>query len=216
MKTLVIVDVQHDFYHPSGSLYVSGGEEVLEPIKKLILEDKTINQIIFTLDWHTPEDKSFETWPPHCIQHSPGACLNQEILEAVWKRGFKSVDGKYEGAELNKEFLNMTYDTFLKGDRTEQEEYGAFENYYGKEGDCISFSSISEESVSYLIPNNDIIVCGLAGDYCVMETTENLLRLSESFGEITLFYPGIRSIDGGEKLKIWANKVGIKEYNYEL
>ena len=59
-------------------------------------------------------------------------------------------------------------------------------------------------------------MCGLAGDYCVMETTKNLLEIPEIHGEIMLFLPGIRSIDGGTKLKTWAEEIGIKEYKYEL
>ena len=33
MRTLVIVDLQKDFYDPSGALYVKGGEKVVEEIK---------------------------------------------------------------------------------------------------------------------------------------------------------------------------------------
>jgi nicotinamidase/pyrazinamidase len=54
MKTLVIVDLQKDFYDPSGALYVKGGEKTVEEIKKLILTDLQINQVILTVDWHTP------------------------------------------------------------------------------------------------------------------------------------------------------------------
>ena len=87
MRTLVIVDLQKDFYDPSGALYVKGGEKVVEEIRKLILTDLQINQVIFTVDWHTPEDFSFKKnggeWPIHCLQHSEGASLPKEVLEAA-------------------------------------------------------------------------------------------------------------------------------------
>ena len=43
MRTLVIVDLQKDFYDPSGALYVKGGEKTVEKIKDLILRDQEIN-----------------------------------------------------------------------------------------------------------------------------------------------------------------------------
>ena len=55
MKTLIIVDVQKDFYSPDGSLYVKGREEVVKKIEDLIKTDTSINQVIFTADWQSLE-----------------------------------------------------------------------------------------------------------------------------------------------------------------
>lgn len=212
MKTLIIVDGQKDFYSPDGSLYVTDGEKVIPEIAKLIREDKTINQVIFTVDWHTHEDQSFKLWPVHCVQYSEGAMIAQELLEAVWERGFKSIDGKFKGEELSIEFLKDTYDVFIKGDTPDHEEYGAFENSSNERDGIVGLSSFSEDSMSYLNPDNDLIICGLAGDYCVLETAKNLYDIPELKGELMMFLPGIASLDGGVKLEDWMKRLEVKGY----
>jgi nicotinamidase-related amidase len=216
MKTLIIVDAQKDFYSPEGSLYVNYGEKIIPEIAKLIKEDKTINQVIFTVDWHTHEDQSFNiskgSWPVHCVQYTEGATIAKELLEAVWERGFKSIDGKFNGEELSLEFLKNTYDVFVKGDTPDQEEYGAFENSSNEREGIIGLSNISEDSMSYLNPDNDLIVCGLAGDFCVLETAKNLYDIPELKGELMMFLPGIASLDGGVKLEEWMKRLEVKAY----
>lgn len=223
MKTLVIVDLQKDFYDPSGALYVKGGEKTVERIEKLILTDLQINQVILTVDWHTLEDFSFETnggtWPIHCLQHSEGASLPEEIIEAIMYRGFISVDGSYyksdEEVEINKRFLSGTYDVFQKGDNPKVEEYGAFggESEQQEDEDIWCLVGASGESSAYLNVHNDVVVCGLAGDYCVLETAKNLKKILESGeGNLMMYLPGIASIDDGSKLKNWMEAEGIEEY----
>ena len=38
--TLIVVDCQYDFYHPQGSLYVSGAENIINPLVELINTNK--------------------------------------------------------------------------------------------------------------------------------------------------------------------------------
>ena len=225
MRTLVIVDLQKDFYDPSGALYVKGGEKVVEEIRKLILTDLQINQVIFTVDWHTPEDYSFKKnggeWPIHCLQYSEGASLAKEIMEAIMYRGFTSIDGSYyknEETDVNKFFLSNSYDVFQKGDIPGEEEYGAFreepEQLEGDE-DVWRMTGASGDSCAYLNVQNDVVVCGLAGDYCVLETSKNLkavLEESEGAGKLMMYLSGIASIDDGTKLKEWMENEKVEEY----
>lgn len=225
MRTLVIVDLQKDFYDPSGALYVKGGEKVMEEIKKLILTDLQINQVIFTVDWHTPEDYSFKKnggeWPVHCLQYSEGASLPKEVMEAIMYRGFTSIDGSYYKngeTDVNKFFLSNSYDVFQKGDIPGEEEYGAFrEEPEQQEGDediwCMT--GASGDSCAYLNVHNDVVVCGLAGDYCVLETAKNLMMVmeeGEGTGKLMMYLPGIACIDDGSKLKKWMEQEKIEEY----
>lgn len=78
-KVLVVVDVQKDFYHPDGALYVKGGEVLPERIAKVIPE---FDDVIFTVDWHDilhisfkREDNNDGQWPVHCIKYTEGASL---------------------------------------------------------------------------------------------------------------------------------------------
>ena len=75
---------------------------------------KNFNEIIFTKDWHTPEDESFKknggTWPVHCLQNSEGAEIDKELI-------------------LNLNKYNIPSKIFNKGTVYTHEEYGAFENF---------------------------------------------------------------------------------------
>ena len=216
MKTLIIVDVQKDFYSPDGSLYVKGGEEVVKKIEDLIKTDTSINQVIFTAEWHTPEDRSFKRnggqWPDHCIQYTPGASISQELITACIERGLNSIDGKFDGEDLRRGFLCNTYDVFIKGDIPDHEEYGAFCNCGNETDGIISLSNFSEDSMSYVNPDNDIVICGIAGDYCVLETLKNLIDIPELKGQFMVFEDGVASIDGGENLKNFMSENNIAAY----
>jgi len=76
-RALLVVDVQNDFC-PGGALAVPRGDEVVEPLNKLI--DKFLERgepVYKTRDWHPPETKHFVayggTWPVHCVQNTEGA-----------------------------------------------------------------------------------------------------------------------------------------------
>ena len=80
-KILVVVDVQKDFYHPDGALYVKGGELLPEKISKIMPQ---FDNIIFTLDYHPYNHCSFKdnggTWPVHCVRGTEGSSLPNEFL----------------------------------------------------------------------------------------------------------------------------------------
>ena len=221
MKTLIVVDVQHDFIDPSGNLYVKGAEEVVPEIAKLIKKDKEIEQVIFTIDWHSPEHCSFKQnkgrWPVHCLQYTKGSTIPNILILACIQRGFMTVDSKYDLSqgqeEICTEFLSGTVDFFTKGDTASQEEYGAFINTLEMDDsdDCVQFVNLAETSYAYIPVNSDIIVSGVAGDYCVLETLINL-DIPELKGQKYVFLPGIASIDGGSSLKIYCKENNIKSY----
>lgn len=55
---LVIVDVQNDFADPGGSLFVSGGPEVVKATNVEIAEATAAGAfVVYSQDWHPP--------PPH-------------------------------------------------------------------------------------------------------------------------------------------------------
>jgi nicotinamidase-related amidase len=110
MITLIIVDCQNDFI--TGTLTVKGGKTAVEEIKKFIKSHhKEIEKIVFTVDWHPYNHSSFKKyggqWPHHCVQYTPGACIEPKLLKLV-------------------QSLDIHYEVSQKGCIEEVEEYGAF------------------------------------------------------------------------------------------
>ncbi len=74
---LLVVDVQNDFL-PGGTLAVPHGDEVV-PVLNTYLNLFSVNHlpVYASRDWHPANHCSFKEqgglWPPHCVQHSPGA-----------------------------------------------------------------------------------------------------------------------------------------------
>ena len=78
-KALVVVDVQNDFC-PGGSLAVADGDQVVEPLNRMIrFARENIWEIYFSRDWHPAETKHFEKWPVHCVQNTRGAEFHPDL-----------------------------------------------------------------------------------------------------------------------------------------
>ena len=80
---LIVVDVQNDFL-PGGSLAVPQGDQVIEPLNRMI--QRFVEQgspVILTRDWHPQNHCSFEDqggiWPPHCVADTVGAEFSSEL-----------------------------------------------------------------------------------------------------------------------------------------
>jgi len=76
-QALIVVDVQNDFC-PGGALAVAHGDEVVEPLNKLIDEFLQRGDPVYkSRDWHPPTTKHFKkyggTWDEHCVQNTEGA-----------------------------------------------------------------------------------------------------------------------------------------------
>jgi nicotinamidase/pyrazinamidase len=77
---LVIVDVQNDFC-PGGALAVPEGDRVV-PVLNGYAERFSARGalILVSRDWHPARTTHFAayggTWPPHCVQDTPGAALH--------------------------------------------------------------------------------------------------------------------------------------------
>ena len=177
MITLIIVDCQNDFI--TGTMSVKGAKNAMEEIKKFIKNyRKEISKIIFTVDWHPYNHMSFKKygglWPQHCVQYTPGACIEPKLLKYVQSFG-------------------IDYEVSQKGTIEEVEQYGAFDEIEfvtDELGQRYYFDSLVTADA-----NTDFVVCGIAGDYCVKSTIQNLIN-SDIFPKV--FCPGIVSIDGGK------------------
>ena len=172
-KALLLVDCQYDFIN--GSLAVPQAEEKMEALAHYIDEHGgDYKVIIATADWHPDTHCSFKQnggeWPTHCLKHSHGAAIYTPILEAVIKHQSPIV--------------------LTKGTDEAREEYSIFKNI------------TSAEALNAWI-DKDVVeqvdVCGIAGDICVLNTVKDGLRNfpSMNFNVLIDFTP---SLDGGKAL----------------
>jgi len=102
---LIVVDVQNDFL-PGGALAVARGDEVVPIINRLL---PLFPVRAFTRDWHPPDHISFSrdpkfmdrSWPPHCVQHTPGAHFAPNLLidpgDRIVNKGFQPDQEAYSG-----------------------------------------------------------------------------------------------------------------------
>jgi len=79
--TLIIIDMLNDFIDPEGALYCGESARAIIPdIKnRLDLYRSADRGVIFLQDAHSPDDKEFEKFPPHCVAGTWGS----EIIAAL-------------------------------------------------------------------------------------------------------------------------------------
>jgi nicotinamidase/pyrazinamidase len=81
---LVVLDVQNDFAHPDGNLYVSGGEQIIPAINDQVAAARGGGAfVVYTQDWHPESTPHFEKdggiWPTHCVQGTWGAAFHADL-----------------------------------------------------------------------------------------------------------------------------------------
>ena len=101
--TLIVVDMQNDFAHPDGSLYVTGADSVIAEVNAQIVRSLASGaRVVYTRDWHPESTPHFEKdggiWPVHCVADSWGAAFHDRLLVAgpEVRKGANGEDG-YSG-----------------------------------------------------------------------------------------------------------------------
>lgn len=163
MKTLLIVDLQNDFVE-GGALPVEGGRAIVPLINKLIPEFDTV---VASLDYHPDGHVSFA----ESHGKNVGDTVESEgVSQILWPT--HCVAGSF-GSELVEELDSEKIDKFvLKGTEVNVDSYSALYN-----------NNRSSETglINYLkeVGTDELYVCGLAADYCVLFSV--LDALSEGF-----------------------------------
>ena len=151
---LVIIDVQNDFADPKGSLSVAGAPDVIPVINRAAdLARRRGAIVVLTQDWHPPSTPHFQKdggiWPVHCVADT-------------W------------GAELSPA-LDVPADTPIvrKGSNGE-DGYSGFTMK-----DPATGAEIPTELAEVLRSKgiDDVVVLGLATDYCVKATALDAVKL---------------------------------------
>jgi nicotinamidase/pyrazinamidase len=164
---LIVVDVQNDFADPNGSLYVGEGEAVVSVANDQIADAEAAGAlIVYTQDWHPESTPHFEKdgglWPVHCVHDTWGAMFHPD--------------------------LRVVGDVVRKGTRGE-DGYSAFSVRDPLSGDTaptILHGLLAERGVER------IVICGLATDFCVVETVTDARALGYP---VVVIRDGIRAVD---------------------
>jgi nicotinamidase/pyrazinamidase len=166
-SALIVVDVQNDFADPNGSLYVSGGEEVVPVINEEIARARAANAlVVYTQDWHPDATPHFAKdggiWPVHCVRDTWGAELHPglDVGGATVRKGSGGEDG-YSGFTIRHPETGEEWATEL--------------------ADLLRERGIER-----------VVVVGLATDYCVKETAVDAAQLGF---ETTVRVDAMRAVD---------------------
>lgn len=141
------------------------------------------DKVYFTLDWHPYNHCSFKKYGGIWPEH----CVQ-------YTEGASLPDGALEGLD------NSRLKFLPKGNDPAQEEYG-------------QFSKPAREYADLFMKGDVVVVCGIAAEYCVLETLKNLERLSEEIGfELYLYLEGVACIESNDPLLEYMNEANIKLY----
>lgn len=198
MKSLVIVDFQYDFCAVDGTLSVKGADVAGAGIIDFVKSNaQDISTIIFTQDWHPVNHCSFSKnggiWPVHCVENTHGAGIMSDVFVAL---------SELVGSEK--------IQIFKKGKNPQKEEYSAAMGLEKTStGDVILKETFGEMSEVKFAQSSELVVAGIAGDYCVLETVKSLV---EAGLEPKVLLAGVASVGDGyanEALKAWLveNKI---------
>jgi len=79
-SALIIVDMQNDFVDSRGTLCVPGARGTIPAIRRLIdLARAHKLPVIYTQDWHGPDDPEFGVWGRHAVGGTWGAEIVPEL-----------------------------------------------------------------------------------------------------------------------------------------
>ncbi|MEW1809178.1 isochorismatase family protein [Pseudarthrobacter phenanthrenivorans] len=168
-RALIIVDVQNDFCE-GGSLAVTGGAAVAGAISEYLdAHNSEFDYVVATQDWHIEPGSHFsdapdykDSWPPHCVAGTRGAelhpDLDTEYIDAYFRKG------QYAAAYSGFEGLLAPEDAVPTGERQAGGMPGSMD-ITDPDGDAIGLDDwLQSHDVE------DVVVVGLATDYCVKAT----------------------------------------------
>jgi nicotinamidase/pyrazinamidase len=159
---LVVVDVQNDFADPAGSLSVKGGEAIIPTINgEIAMATSAGALVVATQDWHPESTPHFAKdggiWPVHCVGETWGSKLHPDLaFPDDAPRIHKGANGE-DG-----------YSGFMMRDPTSGEEIPTELDGLLRDRDI-----------------TDVVVVGLATDYCVSATALDAARLGYTTATLT-------------------------------
>jgi nicotinamidase/pyrazinamidase len=164
---LVVVDVQNDFADPAGSLYVTGGAEIVPLVNAEVERALAAGAaVVHTQDWHPEHTPHFAAdggiWPVHCVRETWGAEFHPALAVRgpVVRKGTRGEDG-YSGFTMRDPVGDGTVPTELH-------------------------ASLVARDITR------IVICGLATDYCVKATALDGVELGY---DTAVLLDSVRAVD---------------------
>jgi nicotinamidase/pyrazinamidase len=198
---LILVDVQPDFM-PGGSLACHEGDLIVPGIDAL-LRERRFCHVVATQDWHPRGHVSFAgshpgrapfeqitlygqpqtLWPEHCVQGTAGAALHPGI-------DWSALDA-----------------VIRKGSDPAVDSYSGFRENHGPHGSRPSTGLagwLRERGV------DEVVVCGLARDVCVLWTAQDAQELGFRASVLwDLSRPVTSASDEATRATLLAQGIGI-------
>jgi nicotinamidase/pyrazinamidase len=191
MRVLLIVDPQRCFC-PGGSLAVKEGDQVFPAINELSRNGR-FDLVVASKDWHPPGHVSFASshpgrapfeaiemhgapqmlWPDHAVAHS-------------------------EGAEFHPDLDTSTiHHVILKGTDRSIDSYSAFfDNERRAETPLRALIERAATAAGERMQDVEIVVCGLALDYCVKFTALDAASLG---AQVKVVLDASRAVDNSQE-----------------
>ena len=149
---LIVVDVQNDFADPEGSLFVKGADAVVRMVNGECRQATEAGAlVVYSQDWHPESTPHFKKdggiWPVHCVGGTWGAEFHSE-LDVVGPAVRKGTGG--------------------------EDGYSAFSMKHPETGEKTTTeleALLRERGVT------NVVVVGLATDYCVSATALDAAHL---------------------------------------
>ena len=139
--------------------------------------------VYFTLDWHPVDHCSFREQGGPWPVH----CVHHTAGAALDEGVLAGIP------EQKTRFI-------LKGCVQAPEEYGAF----------VGFDPAHQDLFE---PGDEVVVCGIAAEYCVLETLKNLYAISEKIGfTVKVYLKGTAKFASHDTVKAFMAEKGIEEY----
>lgn len=162
MQALIVVDVQNDFL-PGGALAVPDGDHVIPVINALMPQ---YDLVVATQDWHPAEHQSFAS--EHIGQQAGDTIDLHGVEQILWPdHCIQHSAGASFAAGLDVAHIDHVV---RKGDDRHIDSYsGFFDNDHRKATGLEEF--LRTRGV------DELVICGLAMDYCVKFTALDAIKL---------------------------------------
>jgi nicotinamidase/pyrazinamidase len=177
MRALIVVDMQNDFM-PGGPLGVPGADGIINLINGAMAQAPVV---IATQDWHPGDHGSFASNNPG---HSPGEVITLNGLQQVlWPNHCVQ---QTDGAGFVEGLHSWHFDAIVrKGTDPAVDSYSGFADNGGQNPTGLA-GLLRERGVT------EVLVCGVATDYCVRFTAEGAL---DAGFPVTLIGDASRGVD---------------------